>query len=142
MRNLMTIMVGMVLAMPLFTQCKSGKIEDPIIDPEPPSFNAYITYLKYSKQGMRSNVEIMCELVWEEEENRYKVTYEDYDGSNTVYCDGSIGDDIKTYIVEGKADKYKDYYDPGPRVLDGSTWRFEVKYVSASRKNRLSQCFC
>ena len=124
--------MGVVLCLPLLTCCKSHKIEDPIIDPPPPDPGMKIVSLHYSKHGMRGNVEKRYEMEWEESEMRYKLTYEDYNGTKTTYSDFSLGVEIGVYLREGNVDKYKDYYDPGPNVLDGWTWRFEVKYANGS----------
>jgi len=130
MRNLLLIVLGLASVILLFIQCRTPKIESPIIDPEPPDPGMKIVYLQYARYGMRSNVEKKYEMIWEEEERRYKLTYEDYKGEiKTSYTDFSFGVEIGEILREGKVDKYKDYYDPGRSVLDGWTWHFEVKYA-------------
>ena len=130
MKNLLIILFGLAAVFLLFIQCRTPKIESPIIDQEQPDPGMKIVYLQYARYGMRSNVEKKYEMIWEEEEGRYKLTYENYDGEiKTSYTDFSFGVEIGEILLEGKVEKYKDYYDPGRRVLDGWTWHFEVKYA-------------
>ena len=86
-----------------------------------------ITYLKYEKKGMRSDLILLCELSMQKD-GSYIATYQDYKMNKSTRCPSSIGDEINNYLQEGRIDKYKDYYSPGRHVLDGNTWHFEVKY--------------
>lgn len=122
MKNLLTVMLGVAFVVLLFNQCRTTK--------EKPQMDSQITYLEYWRHGMRGDVQKKCVLEWENETKRYKVTYENYERSNTVYSDAKIGDEVNKCLKEGKVYKYKKKYSPSLNVKDGDTWSFKVLYAN------------
>ncbi len=127
MKNAIIMILAAIMSLQLFVQCKSTKTDDPVKQSD-----SKITYLLYMRQGMRGNVEKKYEMEWVATENRYKVTFENYDGVKTAYAELAIGEEIAEFLRQGRVDRFQNYYDPGPRVLDGWTWKFKVKYADGT----------
>jgi len=127
MKYFLTIIASSALILLSCSQCRSVNNGNEEVQPD-----GDITYFKYEKHGMRSNPIIICK-VERQADGRYKAIYQDYEVDDSAMCDASIGNDIRGYIQEGKVAEYKDYYDPGKRVLDGNTWRLEVRYTNGGR---------
>ena len=133
MKNFLFLLATLMAILSMAVQCKSSTHTTN----NPPSNTIVaeptITSLEYQYKGMRGDIRIQCTLNRLDDGN-YLASYTEYEEKKEVNCGEDVAKQIYAFLKEGNFMKYRDYYDPGPNVHDGNTWRITVKFDNGKSK--------
>lgn len=135
MTKLVTIfsVVSLLLLVVACREHKAPVVTSPGVATVAPDGNSHIVFLEYMERATYAQpvdyfkVELM---------NNGKVKIHRQRGmqEEDLTTDASLMDELLNVYVNGKVGKWKDNYQPPMEVLDGYSWRLEVKFDNGSYK--------